>query len=140
MLNSGIMTKIITIESKRKVDFIDITGKVEEVIGNNIEEGLCNIFSPHTTAGLTINESYDPSVVKDIIETLEEIVPDDRSYHHIEGNSPAHIKTCIIGNSITIPVSNGKLMLGRWQGIFLCEFDGPRKRYVYITVISMKSK
>ncbi|MEM1549848.1 MAG: secondary thiamine-phosphate synthase enzyme YjbQ [Candidatus Methanomethylicia archaeon] len=132
------MTKIVAIESTRRVEFIDITRKIEELIDENIEEGLCNIYSPHTTAGLTINENYDPSVVKDIIETLEVIVPENREYNHVEGNAPAHIKTCIIGNSLTIPINNGKLMLGRWQGIFLCEFDGPRKRNIYVTIIPIK--
>lgn len=134
------MIKTITIESTRKMEFIDITRKIEELIDGSIEEGLCNIYSPHTTAGLTINENYDPSVVKDIIETLGVIIPENREYNHVEGNAPAHIKTCIIGNSITIPIYNGKLMLGRWQGIFLCEFDGPRKRYLHVTIIPIKSK
>jgi len=134
------MIKTITIESKRKIEFIDITSEVEKILDSNIVEGLCNLYSPHTTAGLMINENYDPSVIKDIMNILGRIAPENESYNHMEGNAPAHIKTCIIGNSITIPISNGRLMLGRWQGIFLCEFDGPRKRYVYVTIIPVKQK
>jgi secondary thiamine-phosphate synthase enzyme len=134
------MIKVINVKSRGRVEFIDITDIINNAIKGDVEEGVCNIYSPHTTAGLTINEGYDENVARDIIESLNKIVPEDWQYKHMEGNAPAHIKTSLIGSSLLIPISNGKLMLGRWQRIFLCEFDGPRERSIYLTIIPVKSK
>ncbi|MCS7369639.1 MAG: secondary thiamine-phosphate synthase enzyme YjbQ, partial [archaeon GBS-70-058] len=116
------MIRVVNVRSKGKVEFIDVTDIINNAIKGSVEEGVCHIYSPHTTAGLTINEGYDENVVRDIIETLNKIVPEGQQYRHLEGNAPAHIKTSLIGSSLLIPISNGRLMLGRWQRIFLCEF------------------
>jgi secondary thiamine-phosphate synthase enzyme len=134
------MIKAINVKSRGRVEFIDITDVINNAIKGDVEEGVCHIYSPHTTAGLTINEGYDENVARDIIESLNKIVPEDWQYKHMEGNAPAHIKTSLIGSSLLIPISNGKLMLGRWQRIFLCEFDGPRERSIYLTIIPVKSE
>jgi secondary thiamine-phosphate synthase enzyme len=96
---------------------------------------LATVYIPHTTAGITINEGADPAVKKDIVDTLNEIVPWKRVYGHAEGNSPAHIKTSLVGNTVTLILDDGRLMLGQWQHVFLCEFDGPRRRKVWIKLI-----
>lgn len=115
--------------------FIDITDRVNDVIAaSGKEAGLCQIFVPHTTAGLTINENADPDVVKDMLKALNEMVP-HLPYDHVEGNSPAHIKSSLMGCSLTIPIENGSLCLGTWQGVYFCEFDGPRRRSIWVTII-----
>jgi len=125
----------ITVKSGKKTELIDITSKVEEALKKaNVKKGLCNIYCPHTTAGLTINENADPSVQKDILMKLNKIVAEDSDYTHSEGNSSAHIKSSIVGVSLNVPVENGNLVLGTWQGIYFCEFDGPRNRKVIVTV------
>ena len=134
------MIRVVNVRSKGKVEFIDVTDIINNAIKESVEEGVCHIYSPHTTAGLTINEGYDENVVRDIIETLNKIVPEGQQYRHLEGNAPAHIKTSLIGSSLLIPISNGRLTLGRWQRIFLCEFDGPRERNIYLTIIPVKSR
>jgi len=109
---------------------------VEEVVEKSgVENGICFIFSPHTTAGVTINEGADPSVREDIIYQLNKIVPFSSDYRHLEGNSPAHIKTSLVGSSCTVAIENGKLHLGTWQAIFFCEFDGPRARKLVIKIL-----
>jgi len=116
---------------------VDITRKVEEEVGKSgLKSGVCLIYAPHTTAAVTINENADPTVRQDILATLRKAVPDSLPYTHKEGNSPAHVKSSLVGASITIPVEDGKLVLGTWQGIFFCEFDGPRRRQVYVKVTS----
>ena len=121
------------IKSNKKTELIDITAKVEEVIRKaNVKKGLCNIYCPHTTAGLIINENADSSVQKDILMKLNKIVSEDSDYTHAEGNSSAHIKSSLVGVSLNVPVENGKLALGTWQGIYFCEFDGPRSRKVIV--------
>ncbi len=100
----------------------------------NIDEGLCHLFVPHTTAGIVVNESADPDVTRDILERLEALAPRSGRYHHAEGNAHAHIKAALVGQSVTIPIEGGKLGLGRYQGIFLAEFDGPRERTVVVNV------
>jgi secondary thiamine-phosphate synthase enzyme len=100
-----------------------------------VKEGICFIFVPHTTAAVTINENADPSVSKDMIMELNKIVPFQDRYQHLEGNSPAHIKASLLGPSQTVFIESGRLVLGTWQGIFFCEFDGPRSRKVYVKVI-----
>lgn len=127
--------KSFEIISQSKEEFIDITPQVKEfVLSSDKKSGLCLIYVPHTTAGVTINENADPSVRKDIITTLKKIVPDTLPYAHLEGNSPAHIKASLVGSSVSVIFENKELSLGTWQGIFFCEFDGPRNRRVYLKV------
>jgi len=125
------------VKSHSKEELVDITSEVERVVAKaSIEEGICHLFALHTTAGLLINENADPSVKADILMTLSRIVPDSLPYTHAEGNSPAHVKSSLVGHCLTIPVSAGKLVLGTWQGIFLAEFDGPRTRNVHVSIHS----
>ncbi|RKZ25070.1 YjbQ family protein [bacterium] len=129
------MIREISIETRRREEFRDITAEVQRVVEESgVEEGTCLVYVPHTTAGVTINENADPSVKKDIITTLAKLVPYHANYSHLEGNADAHIKSVLVGQSVTIPVSGGRLMLGTWQGIFFCEFDGPRRRRVIVRV------
>ena len=115
--------------------FIDITGQVRKIVASgNVQNGLCQIFVPHTTAGVTINENADPDVVTDMLAALGKIVP-DLHYRHSEGNSPAHVKSSLVGCSITVPISEGRLCLGTWQVIYFCEFDGPRTRKVWVNLV-----
>ena len=115
--------------------FIDITGQVRKIVASgNVQNGLCQIFVPHTTAGVTINENADPDVVMDMLAALGKMVP-DLHYRHSEGNSPAHVKSSLVGCSITVPISEGRLCLGTWQGIYFCEFDGPRTRKVWVNLV-----
>jgi secondary thiamine-phosphate synthase enzyme len=100
-----------------------------------VEEGVCYLYLPHTTAGIIINENADPSVARDILDRLEALVPSKGNYHHLEGNAPAHIKSSLTGLSLAVPIEKGRLALGRWQGVFLCEFDGPRDRTVMMQVL-----
>ena len=123
------------IKTSVKTDFIDITYSVQEAVQKTgVKEGICFVFIPHTTAAITINENADPSVTQDIATQLSKIVPFLDRYQHTEGNAPAHIKASLIGSSQMIFVESGKLVLGTWQGIFFCEFDGPRHRKVYVKV------
>ena len=115
--------------------FIDITGQVRKIVASgNVQNGLCQIFVPHTTAGVTINENADPDVVTDMLSALKQMVP-DLHYRNSEGNSPAHVKSSLVGCSITVPISEGRLCLGTWQGIYFCEFDGPRTRKVWVQLV-----
>lgn len=124
------------INTNNRTEFVDITSKISNVVAQSgIKEGLCVVYVPHTTCGLTINEHADPSVVEDIIAHTSRLVPDSEKYRHLEGNSDAHIKASLFGSSVSIIVSDGGLLLGTWQGIFLCEFDGPRRRSVYVKVV-----
>lgn len=116
--------------------FVDITARVKQVVRESgIDEGLCVVFCPHTTAAITINENADPDVVHDLKLALEDIFPDRRDFRHAEGNSAAHLKSSAIGASETLLISNSSLVLGTWQGIYFCEFDGPRHRKVYVQVV-----
>ncbi|MGB2982567.1 MAG: secondary thiamine-phosphate synthase enzyme YjbQ [Candidatus Bipolaricaulia bacterium] len=126
---------VVTTQSKEEL--IDITPLVRRVVeGQEVASGACVVFSPHTTAGITINEHADPAVAEDLQSALSHLVPEDVSWRHLEGNSPAHVKASLIGSSAFVGVENGKLALGTWQGIFLCEFDGPRTRKVWIKTLS----
>jgi len=130
---------IITVQSKKKTQLIDITAKIEAIVQSaELGQGLCMLYVPHTTAAIAINESADPSVKNDIIMILNKIVPWDADYRHYEGNSPAHIKSTIVGPSELIAVENDRLVLGTWQGIFFCEFDGPRTRKVHVRLVQEK--
>jgi secondary thiamine-phosphate synthase enzyme len=125
----------LSVSTKQRCEFIDITHKVEErVRESGVKEGVCMVFVPHTTAGVTINENADPSVRRDILAALERAVPENAAYAHGEGNSPAHIKSSLMGSSVTVAVSGGRLVLGTWQGIFFCEFDGPRHRSALVQI------
>jgi secondary thiamine-phosphate synthase enzyme len=127
--------KILTIPSHRKEELIDITSSIKEAVDSSkIETGICRVFVPHTTAGLTINENADPSVKADILMALRKIVPDSLPYTHAEGNSPAHVKSTLVGSSLSIIIENGNLVLGTWQGIIFCEFDGPRNRKLFVHI------
>ena len=126
--------KIVT---KKRNEMIDITNDVQRVIDEgNLKKGHVIVYVPHTTAGITINEGADPSVQRDIIETLKGIIPESGDYHHMEGNSDAHIKASILGSSVTVIVENNNLVLGTWQHIFFYEGDGPRNRRVYVDLVS----
>ena len=125
------------VRTSTQTEFIDVTRSVQEAVKKTgVEDGICIIFVPHTTAAVTINENADPSVVQDIIMELNKIVPIKDQYRHMEGNSPSHIKASLVGCSQIVFVESGKLVLGTWQGIFFCEFDGPRNRKVQVKVIS----
>lgn len=116
--------------------FLDISAEIKKVVRESgVLKGLCNVYIPHTTAGITINENADPDVVTDMLEGLDKMVP-KLKYRHYEGNTIAHIKASLMGASINIPIDNGVLCLGQWQGIYFCEFDGPRTRSVYVNIIS----
>ena len=127
---------ICTIKSKNRTEMIDITSKIQDMVRSaGIGQGLCMLYVPHTTAAVTINESADPSVKDDILMIINTIIPWKAGYRHLEGNSPAHIKSVLVGASELIPIENGRLALGTWQGIFFCEFDGPRRRSVQVHVL-----
>ena len=122
--------------TQKRTHFEDITDAVKEIIKEEgVKDGICYIYVPHTTAGVFINENADPDVKWDIEKTLEELVPWINDYKHVEGNAAAHIKSVLTGNSVFIPIKNGKLLLGTWQGIFFAEFDGPRDRKVIIKIM-----
>ena len=122
--------------STPRTDFYDITPKIREAIANSgIAEGIAVVYCPHTTAGITINENADPDVVPDLLLGLEKAFPDRAEFCHAEGNSSAHLKASVIGSSETIIVSNGKPVLGTWQGIYFCEFDPPRERTFFVKVV-----
>jgi secondary thiamine-phosphate synthase enzyme len=123
------------IKSKKRNEMIDITNDIEDIIRQEkLQNGFLIVYVPHTTAGVTINEGADPSVQRDIIETLNRIIPHTGDYHHMEGNSDAHIKASILGSSVTILVENNNLILGTWQHIFFYEGDGPRNRKVFVNI------
>ena len=125
--------KIIEVKTQIKEDLIDITSQVrKEIVSSKIQNGLCLVYVPHTTAGVTINENADPDVRADILMAMKKLLPESLPYQHGEGNSPAHIKASLIGSSVTILIEDGRPLFGTWQGIFFCEFDGPRNRKVYI--------
>jgi len=130
---------ICTVKSKTRTELIDITSKIQDmVMSAGISQGLCMLYVPHTTAAITINESADPSVKDDILMIINRIVPWEAGYRHLEGNSPAHIKSTIVGSSELVAIDNNRLVLGTWQGIFFCEFDGPRTRKVQVRIIKEK--
>jgi secondary thiamine-phosphate synthase enzyme len=130
------MIQTFQVITKQHTELIDITHDVQEAVKKTgVAEGICFIFIPHTTGGITINENEDPNVSKDIVTELNKLVPSHDQYQHLEGNSPAHIKASLVGFSQIIFIKSGKLALGTWQGIFFCEFDGPRNRKVYVKVV-----
>jgi secondary thiamine-phosphate synthase enzyme len=129
------MIELLSVRTDKRSSMVDITDRVSRLVSaSGLEEGCCLIYSQHTTCGITINENADPDVKHDITVELDKIVPQSDNYLHIEGNSAAHIKATLVGSSATVPISKGTLLLGTWQGIYLCEFDGPRNRHVTIQI------
>ncbi len=127
---------MLTVKSKARTQLIDITSEIQKAVrSSGIFEGLCMLYVPHTTAAITINESADPSVASDIMMVLNEVIPWKADYRHLEGNSPAHIKSTLVGSSEIIAIESGNLVLGTWQGIFFCEFDGPRTRKLHMRLM-----
>lgn len=127
--------KIINVSTTKRTDLIDITTHVQKMVDeSSVDDGIVTVFVPHTTCGITINEGADPDVVRDIKYQLEKLIPYQQGYHHLEGNADSHIKTCLVGSSENIIIEDGQLVLGTWQSIFLCDFDGPRTRKVYIKI------
>ncbi len=136
------MIERITVSSKSREELIDITEHVRKVVGKSgVADGLCVVYVPHTTAGLTVNENADPDVSRDMLAALGRLVPrDDPDYRHAEGNSDSHLKSTLVGFSHVIPISDGALTLGTWQGIFFCEFDGPRRRSALVQIMPATSE
>ena len=127
----------INVQSFRRSEMLDITSAVQEKVSvSGVKSGFAVLFVPHTTAGITINEGHDPDVASDMLEKLSRLVPQKEAFHrHFEGNSDAHVKASLVGSSVTVPIENSSLALGAWQKIFLCEFDGPRKRKVIVKAV-----
>jgi secondary thiamine-phosphate synthase enzyme len=124
------------LDTHQRTEFLPITQAVQEAVtASGLREGICLVFVPHTTAAVTINENADPDVTRDLAREIDKIVPWDDGYRHAEGNSAAHLKSSLFGSSVSVPVSEGRLALGTWQGIYLCEFDGPRRRSFSVQAI-----
>lgn len=127
------MPETIQVSTSKRSEAVDITDSVrQKVRDSGVQNGLCVVYVPHTTAGVMINEGADPAVMTDVLNTLDKLIPWNGGYKHAEGNSAAHIKSVLVGNSVQVIVDNAKLLLGTWQHIFLCEFDGPRTRKIYV--------
>ncbi len=136
-MTSAAKTDILEVRSRGRADAIEITDQVQHFVRESgVQTGLCQVYVPHTTAGVFINENADPDALSDILGTLEALVPWENGYQHAEGNAAAHIKATLVGSSQTVPVRDGRLALGRWQGIFFADFDGPRERQFQVTVIA----
>ena len=125
----------IRVRTSRREEMVDVTEQVRHAVGEaGVGEGICLVATPHTTCAVTVNEGYDPDVTHDVLSHLRTLVPEEEAFQHSEGNSDSHIKAILVGSSTLLPVAGGELRLGRWQAIFLCEFDGPREREVTVTV------
>ena len=137
----SIFLETLSIKTSKREEIIDITEKIQNILSKykktKIEKGICRIFVHHTTAGITINENADPNVKTDLLNILRDLIPKKESYHHQEGNSDAHMKSSLMGSSKEVIISNHELVLGTWQGIMLCEFDGPRTRKITIQIQSI---
>jgi len=126
---------ILAVKTRERTELIDVTSEISQLVQKSgIDQGLCMVYVPHTTAAVTINESADPSVKSDMLMVLNQIVPWEANYRHLEGNSPAHVKSTLVGPSQLIAIEKGRLVLGTWQGIFFCEFDGPRNRKLHVRI------
>lgn len=126
----------ISVKTGSRIEMLDITSQVRSALSKSgTQEGVCTVYCPHTTAAITINENADPDVTADILMKLNMMIPLHENYRHLEGNSDAHIKSSLVGNSAQIIISNGTLQLGTWQGIYFCEFDGPRRRSVWVSIM-----
>ena len=127
---------ILSVKTRERTELIDITSDINQIIQKTgIGQGFCMVYVPHTTAAVTINESADPSVKSDMLMILNRIIPWEADYRHLEGNSPAHIKSTLVGSSEWVAIENRRLVLGTWQGIFFCEFDGPRNRKLHVRIV-----
>jgi len=130
------MIKRLDIRTNKRNELVDITHGIRRLVRESgVKGGICVIFCPHTTAGLTVNENADPSVRIDISEHLSSLVPENKNYKHLEGNADSHIKSVMVGQSLSLIIENGDIVLGTWQGVFFCEFDGPRNRYVLVKIL-----
>ncbi|ADI02285.1 protein of unknown function UPF0047 [Syntrophothermus lipocalidus DSM 12680] len=127
----------VSVKTRQRTEIIDITGNIEQLVASSgVTSGVVTVFVPHTTAGITINENADPTVKQDILATLAQIIPAKTGYYqHLEGNSDAHIKASLVGSSVNVLIHNGHLVLGTWQGVMFCEFDGPRQRQVWVKIL-----
>jgi secondary thiamine-phosphate synthase enzyme len=126
----------VEVRTSSRTELVDITAKVEKAVkSSEIRDGICLVYTPHTTAGVTINENADPSVRKDITMETDKVIPFQNGYSHVEGNAAAHIKSSLVGSSVTLLVEQGRIVLGIWQGVFFCEFDGPRNRKALVKVV-----
>ena len=133
-------TDRVTVRSSLHAELINVTERVERVVSQSgVVSGLCSVYVPHTTAGVLVNENADPDILSDFLTTLERLVPWDNGYRHAEGNAAAHIKSTLVGTSQTVPVRGGRMALGRWQGIYFAEFDGPRTRSATVTIIGERA-
>ena len=131
------LVQVATVKTSARTEIKDITAEINRLIQRaGVESGLCCLYVPHTTAGILVNESADPDVAVDIGNALDRLVPRDAGYRHYEGNADSHVKSSLVGVSETIPIEGGRLALGRWQGVFFCEFDGPRQRQVKVKILS----
>ena len=133
----GARVHALQVETHARVEFKDITGALQKLISDsNVESGVCHVFVPHTSAAVLIQENDDPSLQKDFDNFLKQLAPRDKDYHHNDGNCDAHLKAALIGCSQTLIVEHGRLLLGRWQGVFFCEFDGPRRRDLHVKIVA----
>jgi secondary thiamine-phosphate synthase enzyme len=127
--------KALQITTRYREEMVDVTAQVRDAIrGSGLRDGICLVYSPHTTCGVTVNEGWDPAVAADALGHVRELVPQSKAFQHAEGNSDSHIKTMLVGTSATLPVAGGEIKLGRWQAVFLCEFDGPRQRELWVAL------
>ena len=130
------MVRVLDVKTSRRTQLVDVTSAVQKVVTESgVTSGLCHLYVPHTTAGVTINENADPDVPRDIEVTLDKLIPKDAGYRHFEGNADSHIKSTLVGVSQSVEIEGGRLALGRWQAIFFCEFDGPRARQLRIKIV-----
>jgi secondary thiamine-phosphate synthase enzyme len=124
------------VKTERRTQLVDVTAQVQKAVaGSGVKQGICYLYVPHTTAAITINECADPDVARDFEAAIDRLIPAHGPYRHSEGNSDSHVKSILVGASVTVPVEGGKLVLGRWQGVFFCEFDGPRERKLNVQVV-----
>lgn len=127
--------EVLQLQTYKDCAMMNVTKQVRDAVQQSgVQEGIVVVHCPHTTAGMTINENADPDVVRDLLEALEKMVP-NMHYRHMEGNSPAHLRASLMGNSVTVPITHGEMALGTWQGIYFCEFDGPRNRRFFVQII-----
>jgi secondary thiamine-phosphate synthase enzyme len=127
---------VLDVATSRRTQLVEITSQVAKAVTDSgVRSGICHLYVPHTTAGITVNENADPDVARDIEATLDRLAPRNAGYSHAEGNADSHVKSVLVGVSASVPIENGRLALGTWQGIFFCEFDGPRRRQVRLRII-----
>jgi len=135
-IQGPVTSKTLTVKTGRHTQLVNVTAEIEKLVtASGVANGVCHLYVPHTTAGVTINEGDDPDVARDIEATLDRLVPKDAGYKHFEGNSDSHIKSALVGVSQSVQIENGRLQLGRWQAIFFCEFDGPRQRELRVKIV-----